>query len=342
MVSDYIEEQVLQAMSERVGKLVPGGHSLALINAVNLLPLGPLECGCLAYQSMAFYNGTLKGTDPLTVSSSLFSRLYLRMLQYTNIDDSSGSGDNRQLMEVAERLTQAKDSTSKPSSYNGGVCAAMTADSSAPISFVPAYEATWTPDPDTGPLVIDIDAWRPGPTEKWQQGKPPAGIKGECLQAKLRYSDIRICTVTPKALSGREGWYDAELVEGMKTGRLGSVSFKKLGGFPKNTTAIRRASAFVVVGSVRFCLYSGSNFDLPKSPRAVNRLLSDHRTPTPPIRISCHLSVPSPTPVMHSARLLKRPSDFNTIQSHWDSGDLYKLTNAGFVIGVAVDAPFTF
>ena len=125
MANDYIEEQVLHAVSKRTGPLMTSDYPLVLINTVNYLPLGPLASGCLAYQSTAFYNGTLTGTDPLTVSHSLFSSMYLTLLQNTVLsDDSSGSGDHSQLCKISKRLTQAKDATLSPSKANGGVCVA--------------------------------------------------------------------------------------------------------------------------------------------------------------------------------------------------------------------------
>lgn len=332
MTSDYIEEQVLHAMSKRVSDLMPDDRPLALINTVNLLPLGPLACGCLAYPSIAFYDGLLKHTDPLTVSSSQFSHMYLTLLQNTYLDDPIGSEDKHQLKkQLAERQTQAIVSISSPSLENGGVCAGITDSTPALCSYVPAFEATWVQASGSGPLSIDIDAWRPDPAEKWQQGRPPIGKTGERLRAHLQYSDIRICLVAPKALSDQVGWYDAEFVEGMKNGNLGNVLFNRFDGFP-DITDFRRAAAFVVVGSVQFDLNSDdSNVDLTQSLESVKALSSAPLMPASRIRISSHLSVP----------LMDTDPNDKTIRSHWDSGDCYALYNAGLVIGAAIDAPFT-
>ncbi len=276
----------------------------------------------------------------MTISPSPFSRLYLTLLQNTILsEDTNGSGGGTRLLELALRVHRATSATSSPSAVNGGICGATSASNLDPMSFYPAFETTWISDPNTDPLVIHIDAWRTGPNEKWRQGGTQAGTMDEHLFAYLQYSDIRICIAEPRVLSDQVGWYDADLVEGMKTGRLGNVLFHRRGGFP-DTTNFRRAAVFVVVGSVQFSLHSDSNFHVSRSLKGVEFLPHSQRH-SPSIQISSHLSVPSPTPGVPGAEtLLKNDLTLESIESHWDSGDLYSLYNAGFVVGAAIEAPF--
>ncbi len=345
-MGDYLEDLVAGRVTAHVSDACSrlGLAAPEFASVLSYFPLSPIAGGRMRYAAWPLVDGQVTDTQPLRVTTTGFSTSYARFLGTTLLQ--GGSSQTR--LDLAHQQVTARKHVIASDPANGGLCLKPHDRTAAPCGYVPGYSALWHTDPGIAGLSIDIDVWRRNRTAPWQ---PTKGLgTGQRLSAKLTYSGFRLVILTPAPLANGIGWYSAAMMDGVRKGHLHGVSFLRQGGFG-GTAGFQRAKAYILVGRVQFQKHSASSVSFPDlAEPAPPRPLLRSGPETRPLLRSGPKTRASPTAerlklaeglVLPFGRVL-RPKGLrgsHAMDTSWDSGDLYALTKAGFIVSAVRDAP---
>lgn len=339
MANDYLEDIVITHLVKYLNNVpeISTGKNLELVHILPYFPLEPVVDKCIDYRAWPLIDGQLSTSSPTTVTSKSFSKAYAQFLMASTL--SHDTKNNTKLRRLAKYKTTSKKNTQAATSTNGGGCFRVNDRETAPCSSVPDYEFSWVSGFPADPLSIEVDVWRKRASDPWQA--PVGKSSGQRLRATLIYSDFRMVIITPKTLVNRKGWYAPDLVEGMRTGALDGITFKRRGTFSDPDCFIR-AQAYLLVGRVQFhkSLNSAdkhlklSDLMLDLDQKSLNSLDVTPKTSGPLLQLSHHLHIPSSPTSMKSFS-----SEISSTTTSWDTGNLYDHLNAGFILCAIRNSP---
>ncbi len=341
MANDYLEDIVTSRLVDFL-KDVPQLSAATppeLVNVLPYFPVNPSLDGCLRYEVWPLVDGQLSTTEPRSITSTSFSGAYANFLSNSYIQIGTGNADT--FARLAKTKSDSKNNILTPDQSNGAGCFRVKDRPSAERSFVPDYDVTWLDGVPTEPLAIDIDVWRDNENEPWQQS---AGqTDGERLQANLKYSSFKIARISPKVYQSGQGWYAPDVINGLRTGAFEGVLFNRTDAFG-DTSTFQRAMALVLVGRIEFSKQQGSTFELSMLPDAGLEMALEGLTPikspsTMPAfqaQISTHLRVPTSRPAIGGVPSVPH---LESIDTSWDTGDLYATIGKGIVLGAYRESP---
>jgi len=339
MSNDYLEEIVYDHLVKYLQNVpeISSGKNLELVHILPYFPLEPVVDECIKYEAWPLIDGLLSTVLPTTVTSNSFSKAYTQFLMASTL--SHNTENKTVLRRLARYKTTSKKNTQAATSTNGGGCFRPNDRETAPCSSVPDYEISWVSGLPVDSLSIEVDVWRKRARDPWQI--PDGKTAGQRLQATLIYSDFRMIFITPKTLLHGKGWYAPDLIEGMRTGTLDGIAFKRRGAFSDPDCFIR-AKAYVMVGRIQFhksLNNSASHLELSDlvldlDHKNLGSVDVAPKTSGPLLRLSHHLHIPS---IPTSMKL--RSSEISSTTTSWDTGNLYDHLNAGFILCAIRDAP---
>ena len=348
-MQDYIENLVLDRVISLLSTLpndITFDKQPTLFSTLQYFPLNAVFNKCINSDLFSIADSCTTKSLPKTFQSSSFARRYANLLGNTSIAPSASyQGDFSVLKEAASTLNQCTFAARMASKGNGGICYYPKNNASTPCQYVPCYKVNWIPltDDTSTNIHIKVNAYRTDKNAKWQSANNRSGqpntpqIKEEKIVGSLSYSQIRIAEVSPLPFDQihQQGWYDDKTIQAISSGETEQLKYTPISEQVFKANHLSRARLFVIVGQVNITLSQTTKNNLPQPQLKPVPMSRKQKAKRVDFHLTRHLKVPR----AQIKSIPNKERNVNNAQTvtQWDSGDLYKALNAGYILAVIED-----